>query len=103
VSACYAGTFIEPLKDENTIVITASAADRTSFGCSDDNDLTYFGEAFYRDALPNAASLIAAFEAARVAIHERETNEGATPSNPQAHFGKAIEQKLAAMEASRAN
>ena len=103
VSACYAGTFIEPLKDEDTIVITASAADRTSFGCSDDNDLTYFGEAFYRDALPNAVSLNAAFEAARVAIHERETNEGATPSNPQAHFGKAIGQKLTAMEASRTN
>jgi hypothetical protein len=101
VSACYAGSFVEPLRNENTIILAAAAADRTSFGCSDDNDLTYFGEAFYRDALPKAASLRAAFEAARTAILERETREGMTPSNPQAHFGAAIEQKLAAMEAAR--
>ena len=57
ISACYAGAFIDSLRDPQTIVITASAADRTSFGCSNDRDLTYFGEAFYRDALPTAHSL----------------------------------------------
>ena len=54
ISACYAGGFIDYLRDPQTIVITAAAADRTSFGCSNDRDLTYFGEAFYRDALPGA-------------------------------------------------
>jgi hypothetical protein len=98
VSACHAGTFIEPLKDENTIVITAAAADRTSFGCSDDRDLTYFGEAFYRDALPDSANLRAAFENARAAIGKREGTEGITRSNPQAYFGAAIERKLAELE-----
>jgi hypothetical protein len=101
VSACYGGTFVEPLRDENTIILAAAAADRTSFGCSDDNDLTYFGEAFYRDALPKAASLRAAFDNARAAIKERETREGMSASNPQAYFGAAIEQKLAAMEKAR--
>ncbi len=38
VSACYAGKFIEPLRDDNTIIIAAAAADRTSFGCSDDRE-----------------------------------------------------------------
>jgi hypothetical protein len=99
VSACYAGNFVEPLRDDHTIILTAAAADRTSFGCSDENDLTYFGEAFYRDALPKAASLRAAFESAKAAILERETREGETHSNPQAYFGAAIEQKLAAMGA----
>ena len=51
VSACYAGGFIEPLRDDNTIVITAAAADRTSFGCEPGRDFTYFGEAYFRDAL----------------------------------------------------
>jgi hypothetical protein len=101
VSACYAGNFVEPLRNDNTIILTAAAADRTSFGCSDENDLTYFGEAFYRDALPKAASLRAAFETARAAILERETREGETHSNPQAYFGAAMEQKLAAMETAR--
>ncbi len=54
VSACYAGTFIDPLKTDRTLVITAADAEHTSFGCADDRDLTYFGEAFLRDALPKA-------------------------------------------------
>jgi hypothetical protein len=103
VSACYAGTFIEPLRNDSTIILTAAAADRTSFGCSDENDLTYFGEAFYRDALPKAASLRVAFETARDAILEREGGTLVSHSNPQAHFGAAIEQKLAAIEATRTN
>jgi hypothetical protein len=99
VSACYAGTFIEPLRDDNTIVITASASDRTSFGCSDDRDLTYFGEAFYRDALPSAPDIRAAFEQTKAAISTREKLEGKDESRPQAHFGVAIEAHLAALRA----
>ena len=94
VSACYAGGFIEPLKDPNSIIITAAAADRTSFGCSSDSDLTYFGEAFYRDALPEAASLRDAFDKARAAIAVREAAEGDEPSVPQGYFGAAAEEHL---------
>jgi Peptidase C13 family len=101
ISACHAGSFINALRDENTIILTAAAADRTSFGCSDDNDLTYFGEAFYRDALPKAATLRDAFETARVELERREKAEGRTPSAPQAHFGAALEKKLAEIEAAR--
>jgi len=72
ISACYAGGFIDRLRDPQTIVITAAAADRTSFGCSNDRDLTYFGEAFYRDALPGARSLRDAFDTAKAAIAARE-------------------------------
>jgi len=97
VSACYAGTFIEPLRNDNTIVIAASAADRTSFGCSDDRDLTYFGEAFYRDALSRAPDLRQAFETAQHLIAEREALEEIEPSKPEAHFGPAIEAHLRSM------
>jgi hypothetical protein len=97
ISACYAGGFINSLRDPQTIIITAAAADRTSFGCSNDSDLTYFGEAFYRDALPGATSLREAFEKAKAAIAERERAEGEAPSDPQAYFGSAIEAKLAGM------
>ncbi|MEJ0086366.1 MAG: C13 family peptidase [Pseudomonadota bacterium] len=98
ISACHAGSFIEALADDHTIVLTAAAADRTSFGCADDRDLTYFGEAFYRDALPKAASLRAAFEAAKASIAQREKAEGIDASNPQASYGAAIEAKLAGIE-----
>ncbi|MFL6577730.1 MAG: C13 family peptidase, partial [Povalibacter sp.] len=99
VSACYSGTFIEPLRNDHTIIITASAADRTSFGCSDDRDLTYFGEAFYRDALPNAPDLRTAFQRMKTLIAEREKQEDIEPSNPQAYFGTAIERHLKALVA----
>lgn len=101
VSACYAGGFIESLKGPQTIVIAAAAADRTSFGCSNDSDLTYFGEAFYRDALPAAGSLRAAFDTAKAAIAARERREHVTASNPQAYFGKAMEERLASMSAAK--
>lgn len=94
ISACYAGSFIDALRDPNTVIITAAAADRTSFGCSDDRDLTYFGEAFYRDALPGAASLRQAFEMAVDEIAERERKEDIEASKPQAYFGEAIERRL---------
>lgn len=97
ISACYAGGFIERLRDPQTIIITAAAADRTSFGCSNDSDLTYFGEAFYRDALPGARSLRDAFDTAKAAIAERERREHVTPSNPQAYFGAKIQTTIEAM------
>lgn len=99
VSACYSGTFIEPLRAPGTAVITAAAPDRTSFGCSDDRDLTYFGEAFYRDALPGAQSLRDAFDKTRKLIAEREKQEGVEPSRPQAEFGDGILEQVGQLEA----
>ncbi|HTB89040.1 MAG TPA: C13 family peptidase [Steroidobacteraceae bacterium] len=98
ISACYAGGFIDALRNPRTIVITAAAADRTSFGCSNDRDLTYFGEAFFRDALPEARSLRDAFERAKSAIALRERREHVDASKPQAYFGAELETKLAAMK-----
>jgi hypothetical protein len=98
ISACYAGGFIDALKNPRTIVITAAAADRTSFGCSNDRDLTYFGEAFFRDALPGARSLQDAFERAKAAIAVRERRERVDASNPQAYFGTELQAKLAAIK-----
>ena len=97
VSACYSGVFVEPLKSDNTLVITAADADHTSFGCADDRDLTYFGEAFLRDALPKAPSLEAAFQAAREDIARREKAEKLTPSHPQMSVGARIREKLSGL------
>jgi hypothetical protein len=94
ISACHAGAFIGALQDPDTVLITAAAADRTSFGCSDDRDLTYFGEAFYRDALPRAKTLQDAFALTRAAIAKRELAEHVTASDPQAYFGEQIERLL---------
>jgi len=102
VSACFSGAFVKPLADKHTIVIAAAAKNRTSFGCSDQRDLTYFGEAFYRDALPHSTNLRVAFEAARTEIRRREKDEEFTPSKPQGYFGPMMEEKLRAIEQARA-
>ncbi len=102
VSACFSGAFVRPLADEHTIVITAASKYRTSFGCSDKRHLTYFGEAFYRDALPGSPQLRAAFETAKREIREREKEEGVKASQPQGYFVTLMEEKLRAVEQARA-
>jgi hypothetical protein len=102
ISACYAGGFIDSLKDERSIILTAAASNRTSFGCSDDRDLTYFGEAFFRDALPGASSLRAAFTQANTVIGAREDEEGVEASDPQAFFGAALERYIGQLESGAA-
>jgi len=99
VSACYSGGFIDVLKDENTLIMTAARADRNSFGCSNQNDFTYFGRAYFNERLRQGFSFVEAFYDARDSIAEREKREGRTPSQPQIHLGSAIEPKLAALEA----
>ena len=94
VSACYSGGYIAPLRDANTIVITSSRADRTSFGCESKSDFTYFGKAFFQEALKGTDSVIEAFELAKKAISRREKAEGLPPSEPQIHVGDAIRKKL---------
>jgi len=90
VSACYAGGYIEPLRDANSIVITASAEDRTSFGCETGRDFTYFGEAYFRDALARTRSFTQAFELAKAAVAKREAEEKLTASLPQMWVGRAL-------------
>jgi len=97
ISACYSGAFIDALKDDYSIILTASAPDRTSFGCADDRDLTYFGEAFFRDALPGAPSLREAFARASADILRRELQEGIEPSSPQSFFGAEGEKHVASL------
>jgi hypothetical protein len=101
ISACHSGAFIEPLANDDTIVLTSAAFDRTSFGCGDQDELTYFGTAFLRDALPEAPSLSVAFQRARDAIAERERRERMTPSLPQSYFGHAMAEHWRHVEAAR--
>jgi hypothetical protein len=75
VSACYSGGFVEPLKSESTMVITAARADRTSFGCDDENDFTYFGRAFFKEALPASGSFFEAFTRAQKLVEDWEKRD----------------------------
>lgn len=97
VSACYSGGFIEALKGPTTLVVTASDARHTSFGCGDDSDYTYFSRAYYDEALRRTRSFPEAFELARESIRQRELREKLEPSNPQMALGEEIAPKLATL------
>jgi hypothetical protein len=99
VSACYSGGFIEPLQDEYTLIMTASATDRTSFGCGSESDATYFGDALFQHALRFEDSFIKAFAQAKTRIEERERAEKLEPSRPQIFVGTQMAAKLPKLEA----
>lgn len=99
ISACYSGSFVDALADPSTLVITAASQDRTSFGCGNENDFTYFGEAYFGQALQGTRSFLDAFDQAKASIAKRENAEGLTPSEPQISIGEAIRPKLAEIQA----
>ena len=94
VSACYSGGFVNSLKDENTLVISASAVDKNSFGCSNEAEWTYFGKAYFDEALRKTHSFVDAFESAKPVIAEWEKKEGYIASEPQMALGETIKPKL---------
>jgi hypothetical protein len=99
VSACFAGGFVPELRDPHTLVLTAARKDRTSFGCGTSSEATYFGRAWMIEGLNTGTDMIAAFQAARTRIAEREREEGYPTSFPQIHIGAKIEAPLQAWQA----
>jgi hypothetical protein len=97
VSACHSGSFVPALAEPNTLVITASAADRNSFGCDDRREWTYFGDAFFNRALRQERSFERAFERASQLISRWEAREKLTASMPQIAGGEALRPKLEAI------
>ncbi|MGE0045345.1 MAG: C13 family peptidase, partial [Hyphomonadaceae bacterium] len=87
VSACYSGAFIAPLMNEDTIILTAAAPDRTSFGCQPTREWTYFGDAYFGQALAGGAGIVQGFEQAQQTIAQWEREQNLHPSNPQRSGG----------------
>lgn len=103
VSACFSGHFILPFSNDNTVVLTAAAADKTSFGCEPSRDWTFFGDALFNHALRGGEALMPAFDEAKTLITKWESDvhgEWAAypaaqrarqpepqPSNPQSNAG----------------
>ena len=98
VSACYAGVFLDELKTDTTAIVTAADAEHSSFGCEDDRELTWFGEAFLKESLPASASLEEAFHKAAGLIAHREDAEHEIHSNPQLYLGPSMQRKLGELE-----
>ena len=94
VSACYSGGFVDALKHDGSMVITAARADRSSFGCGTDSDITDFGRAFFVEGLNRNDSFTAAFAMAKSLVDQWETRDHEKHSYPQISTNPAIENVL---------
>jgi hypothetical protein len=103
VSACYSGSWIKPLLDDNTLIMTAADADHTSYGCGRKSELTFFGKAMYDEQLRNnTLSFEEAHRSAKHIIERREKEAGKDDgfSNPQIRVGDKIRDRLKALQES---
>jgi hypothetical protein len=95
VSSCFSGAFVAPLADDNTIVLTAAAQDRSSFGCQPQRDWTFFGDAYFNRGVRGGASMLNAFDQATTLITQWEREQNLTPpSNPQRYVGSHASELL---------
>lgn len=90
VSACFSGVFVKPLQRENRMILTAARPDRTSFGCSEDDQYPYFDDCFLSSA-PAAHDFAALGRAVQACVARRERDTGAEPaSEPQLWIGAGL-------------
>jgi hypothetical protein len=99
ISGCKSGVFVGPLKNDDTLVATASASDRLSYGCGKGNQLTEFGKAVFAEQLVREKSFPTALAKADEVIKKREARDRREASEPQLFVGAAIAEKLRSIEA----
>lgn len=97
VSACYSGHWVERLAAPDTLVMASARKDRTSFGCGDDSEMTWFTRSLYRDGGFDLADASALFEATADRIRrweqEQDFPEGEW-SHPQIAYGASLQEWL---------
>jgi len=99
ISACYSGGFIDALKNDTTMIITAARADRASFGCGTNSEITDFGRAFFVDGMNHNDNFKAAYTEAASLIESWETRDDEEHSYPQFVSTPQIEAQLKAWRA----
>jgi len=90
VSACFSGIFNRRgITRDERIVMTASAADLTSFGCSNNNRYTFFDQCFL-DAWPRNNNWGTLADEVRNCVRETERDGDFPASKPQSFFGAGL-------------
>jgi len=86
LQACFSGSLIDELQSPNRIIMTAAAADRSSFGCNPDSDNTWFIKSLNR-AMAQGGSWQQVFARTRAFAAQDEITVGVPASNPQRFVG----------------
>ena len=98
VSACYSGAWVPALAKPDRFVMTASASDRTSFGCGSESDFTFWGRAVFDEGLRASFSFEQAFQRAIPVLKLREREAKHPWSDPQIAVGEQIRPILSLLE-----
>jgi hypothetical protein len=77
------------MQRKNRIILTAARQDRTSFGCSTENEYTYW-DACLIDSLPKADSWKSLYGTIQQCVQTKESGGHFKPSLPQAYFGEQV-------------
>jgi hypothetical protein len=90
ISACYSGVFVGPaMQKKNRIILTAARQDRTSFGCSRENEYTYWDSCLI-DSLPKSDNWKSLYGNIQQCVETKEGHGHFKPSLPQAFFGEDV-------------
>ena len=90
MSACFSGQFVPVLARDSRIVITAARPDRTSFGCGEMDQYTFFDDCFLR-ALPMGGDFATLGDLIKQCVTAREKEVKAEPpSEPQVSIGSKV-------------
>lgn len=99
LQACFSGQFVPSLRGPGTVVVTAAAEDRSSFGCQAGNDWTLFGDALINHALRQPLPFDVQLRRATALISSAEEKADLPASNPQISLGSETSAWLSALDA----
>ena len=86
LSACHSGSFVPALSDGYRVLLTASAADRSSFGCNPKSTNTWFIESLLEQGLRPELSWSESFKRTVKRVDTKEKEMKLLPSLPQARI-----------------
>jgi hypothetical protein len=90
ISACFSGVYVPTLAGGNRMVLTAARADRTSFGCGEENKYPYFDDCFL-SSIRGAHDFPALGRTVQACVAKKEVDTGMKPpSEPQLYVGAGL-------------
>lgn len=90
ISACFAGQFIGAMRGPRHVVFTAARPDRSSFGCGEQDEFTFF-DACVLQEFDRAGNFSQLAEQVDACVKKRETElRVAPPSEPQFYLGPEV-------------
>lgn len=90
LSACFSGVFVPALEGPNRFVLTAARADRTSFGCGDNDRYPFFDDCVL-SSLPRSTDFPSLAKDVETCVSRKEQEAHLfPPSDPQLSVGAKV-------------